>query len=245
MRCDSFSGETATRARGRPHRFRRACAGAGRALRSGEGVGALPRARGDELSPEAGAGRRARLRGGRATISTPAIAPLRATTATASCRAAHRPCLIATGSGGCPSRSMPTPWRRPRPLSWAATTSRPFARPNARRTRRCRTLDRLDVKRRGEEIIVEASARSFLHNQVRSMVGSLKLVGEGKWTRARSQVCACSVRSRGVRAGRAGIGSLSGAGRLWHAQRCDRGDRSRRRLSQCSFPLPRTGGMGH
>ncbi len=45
-----------------------------------------------------------------------------------------------------------------------------------------RTLDRLDVTRRGEEIIVEASARSFLHNQVRSMVGSLKLVGDGKWT---------------------------------------------------------------
>ena len=44
-----------------------------------------------------------------------------------------------------------------------------------------RTLDRLEVTRRGEEIVVEASARSFLHNQVRSMVGSLKLVGEGKW----------------------------------------------------------------
>jgi tRNA pseudouridine38-40 synthase len=44
-----------------------------------------------------------------------------------------------------------------------------------------RTLDRLEVSRWGEEIVVEASARSFLHNQVRSMVGSLKLVGEGKW----------------------------------------------------------------
>jgi tRNA pseudouridine38-40 synthase len=44
-----------------------------------------------------------------------------------------------------------------------------------------RTLDRLDVSRQGEEIVIAASARSFLHNQVRSMVGSLKLVGEGKW----------------------------------------------------------------
>ncbi len=44
-----------------------------------------------------------------------------------------------------------------------------------------KTLDRLDVSRRGEEIHVEASARSFMHNQVRSMVGSLKLVGEGRW----------------------------------------------------------------
>jgi tRNA pseudouridine38-40 synthase len=44
-----------------------------------------------------------------------------------------------------------------------------------------RTLDRLDVSREGDEIVVRASARSFLHNQVRSMVGTLKLVGEGKW----------------------------------------------------------------
>jgi len=45
-----------------------------------------------------------------------------------------------------------------------------------------KTLDRLDVSREGEMIVVRASARSFLHSQVRSMVGSLKLVGEGKWT---------------------------------------------------------------
>jgi tRNA pseudouridine38-40 synthase len=46
-----------------------------------------------------------------------------------------------------------------------------------------KTLDKLAVSRHGEVIRVEASARSFLHNQVRSMVGSLKLVGEGKWGR--------------------------------------------------------------
>ena len=45
-----------------------------------------------------------------------------------------------------------------------------------------KTLDRLDVSRRGDEISVIAEARSFLHHQVRSMVGTLKLVGEGKWT---------------------------------------------------------------
>jgi tRNA pseudouridine38-40 synthase len=45
-----------------------------------------------------------------------------------------------------------------------------------------KTLDRLDVARRGEEIHIEASARSFLHHQVRSMVGSLALVGDGKWS---------------------------------------------------------------
>jgi tRNA pseudouridine38-40 synthase len=45
-----------------------------------------------------------------------------------------------------------------------------------------KTLDRLDVIRNGDLIEVHASARSFLHNQVRSMVGSLKRVGEGAWT---------------------------------------------------------------
>jgi len=44
-----------------------------------------------------------------------------------------------------------------------------------------KTLDRFDVSRFGEEIEIHAEARSFLHHQVRSMVGSLKFVGEGKW----------------------------------------------------------------
>ena len=43
-----------------------------------------------------------------------------------------------------------------------------------------KTLDRLDVSRRADEIHIEASARSFLHHQIRSFAGSLKLVGEGK-----------------------------------------------------------------
>jgi tRNA pseudouridine38-40 synthase len=47
-----------------------------------------------------------------------------------------------------------------------------------------KTLDRLDVARYGELIEIRADARSFLHNQVRSMVGSLRLVGEGKWRAA-------------------------------------------------------------
>ena len=45
-----------------------------------------------------------------------------------------------------------------------------------------RTLDRLDVTRDGDMIEISASARSFLHNQVRSMVGTLKRVGEGAWS---------------------------------------------------------------
>jgi tRNA pseudouridine38-40 synthase len=46
-----------------------------------------------------------------------------------------------------------------------------------------KTLDRLTVRRLGEAIEIEAAARSFLHHQVRSMVGSLELVGRGKWTK--------------------------------------------------------------
>jgi tRNA pseudouridine38-40 synthase len=44
-----------------------------------------------------------------------------------------------------------------------------------------KTLDRLEVTRLGEEIHVVAAARSFLHHQVRSMVGCLALVGRGQW----------------------------------------------------------------
>lgn len=45
-----------------------------------------------------------------------------------------------------------------------------------------KTLDRLDVSRDGDRLLVHASARSFLHHQVRSMVGCLGLVGQGKWS---------------------------------------------------------------
>ena len=47
-----------------------------------------------------------------------------------------------------------------------------------------KTLDRLEVTRSGDRIEVHAAARSFLHHQVRSMVGCLSLVGRGKWSAA-------------------------------------------------------------
>ena len=47
-----------------------------------------------------------------------------------------------------------------------------------------KTLDRLAVRRTGETIEIEAAARSFLHHQVRSMVGCLDLVGRGRWSAA-------------------------------------------------------------
>ncbi len=48
-----------------------------------------------------------------------------------------------------------------------------------------KTLDRLAVARVGQEVHVRAAARSFLHHQVRSMVGCLALVGRGQWSAAR------------------------------------------------------------
>jgi len=58
-----------------------------------------------------------------------------------------------------------------------------------------KTLDRLEVTRDGEELHVTATARSFLHHQVRSMVGSLVHVGEGKWS-AEYLVAALAARDR-------------------------------------------------
>ncbi|OYW45317.1 MAG: tRNA pseudouridine(38-40) synthase TruA [Sphingomonadales bacterium 32-68-7] len=47
-----------------------------------------------------------------------------------------------------------------------------------------KTLDRLDVRREDDLVTIEAEARSFLHHQVRSMVGTLALVGLGQWREA-------------------------------------------------------------
>lgn len=58
-----------------------------------------------------------------------------------------------------------------------------------------KTLDRLDVTGSGEEISIRAEARSFLHHQVRNMVGTLKLVGEAKWSEA-DVAAALAARSR-------------------------------------------------
>ena len=77
-----------------------------------------------------------------------------------------------------------------------------------------KTLDRLAVVPRGRCDRIEASARSFLHNQVRSMVGSLKLVGEGRWT-ARDLEKALQARDRArLRARGARLRPLPCKGRL-------------------------------
>jgi tRNA pseudouridine38-40 synthase len=84
-------------------------------------------------------------------------------------------------------------WRAPRPLDVAAmheaaqhlvgrhdfTT---FRAAECQAKSPVKTLDRLDAERDSDEVRVHASARSFLHHQVRSMVGSLVQVGEGRWS---------------------------------------------------------------
>jgi tRNA pseudouridine38-40 synthase len=86
-------------------------------------------------------------------------------------------------------------WRVPRPLDCAAMHAAAQRLSGKHdfttfRSTECqakspeKTLDRLDVTRDGDELRVAASARSFLQHQVRSMVGSLVHVGEGKWSAA-------------------------------------------------------------
>src|SRR5262249_28458978 len=84
-------------------------------------------------------------------------------------------------------------WRAPRPLDDPAMHAAAqllvgkhdfttFRAPECQAKSPVKTLDRLDVERRGDEVRVHASARSFLHQQVRSMVGSLVRVGDGRWS---------------------------------------------------------------
>jgi len=65
-----------------------------------------------------------------------------------------------------------------------------------------KTLDSLSVRREGETVIIEAAARSFLHHQVRSMVGCLKLVGHGRWSAHQLQqaLAACDRTALGLNA---------------------------------------------
>jgi tRNA pseudouridine38-40 synthase len=83
-------------------------------------------------------------------------------------------------------------WRVPRPLDCATMNAAAqklvgrhdfttFRAAECQAKSPVKTLDRLDVARDGDQVRITASARSFLQHQVRSMVGSLIHVGEGKW----------------------------------------------------------------
>ena len=76
-----------------------------------------------------------------------------------------------------------------------------------------KTLDRLNVRRESDTVLIEAAARSFLHHQVRSMVGCLALVGQAQWSAA-DLVAALQARDRsalGLNAPAEGLYFIAGA----------------------------------
>ena len=84
-------------------------------------------------------------------------------------------------------------WRVPRPLDQAAMHAAAqrlvgkhdfttFRDTKCQAKSPIKTLDQLDIARAGDEVTVSTSARSFLHSQVRSMVGALVAVGDGRWS---------------------------------------------------------------
>lgn len=86
-------------------------------------------------------------------------------------------------------------WRRPKPLDIAAMTEAAallvgrhdfttFRHVHCQAQSPVKTLDELAISADGELVTIRAAARSFLHHQVRSMVGALVLVGEGRWSAA-------------------------------------------------------------
>jgi tRNA pseudouridine38-40 synthase len=99
-------------------------------------------------------------------------------------------------------------WRVPKPLAAAAMHAAAqclvgrhdfttFRSSECQAASPVKTLDRLDVERVDDELRIVASARSFLHHQVRSMVGSLVWVGEGRWS-ADDLAAALAARDRGA-----------------------------------------------
>lgn len=94
---------------------------------------------------------------------------------------------------GRPALARGQVWHVPRPLDVAAMTEAAahligrhdftsFRAAACQAKSPVRTLDRLDLHRDGDRIVLIAEARSFLHHQVRNMTGTLKLVGEGRWS---------------------------------------------------------------
>ncbi|MGY4433024.1 tRNA pseudouridine(38-40) synthase [Bradyrhizobium sp. F1.13.1] len=97
-----------------------------------------------------------------------------------------------------------------------------------------KTLDQLDVLRDGREITILTSARSFLHSQVRSMVGSLMWVGEGRWTAEDLSAALAARKPRRLRHRRPAGRTVSDAGGL-----LERDAGNSRRAHHCHSPRRR------
>ena len=174
------------RARRRPHRCRRPCAGAGGASRSAARVirpttvrsalnqhvrpHTVSRARRRGAWPTSFDARRSATRPG-LSLSHPQPPPA------AGARA--RPGLACRAA-----RSTRRRWRDGARQLLGQHDFSSFRDSLCQARSPVKTLDALEVTRAGDEIRIEARARSFLHHQVRNMVGTLKLVGAGKWRAA-------------------------------------------------------------
>ena len=92
------------------------------------------------------------------------------------------PLTLAQGRAWLVQRKLDVPaMREAAALLWGSHDFSTFRASQCQAESPVRTLERLDVVQKAEEILIHASARSFLHNQVSSMVGSLEHVGCGRW----------------------------------------------------------------
>jgi tRNA pseudouridine38-40 synthase len=93
-----------------------------------------------------------------------------------------RPALLAGRVWHVPAELDPAPMRAAAAMLLGRHDFTSFRAAACQAESPLRTLDRLEVIREGDEVIVWAEARSFLHHQVRNMVGTLRLVGDGTWS---------------------------------------------------------------
>ncbi len=169
----------------RPHRRRCPRRGTGRSSRPAQRHPGAENPRRPELPHEATPSGRAARRRRAGQTGTLASLPSAAPTAIASSTAVHAPpcSLAAFGTSHAPLDAAA--------MHAAAQTLLGRHDFSSFRAAACqaksplRTLDRFDVRSDGDMIEIIAEARSFLHHQVRNMVGTLKLVGEGSWPMAR------------------------------------------------------------
>ena len=115
-------------------------------------------------------------------ISKRVSPPGDATTATASPTTAPISRSISSEAGGYRAISIRTRWTSQRKSLLGKHDFTTFRDTECQAKSPEKTLDQLDVIREGDAVSIMTSARSFLHSQVRSMVGSLVWVGEGRWS---------------------------------------------------------------
>ena len=179
-----------------PHRCRRACPGPGGAFRPGKDIRAGQGARRAESF----------LRPDPVVVLDAAVADERIPCPLfrhgAALSVSHPQPPQPAGAGRWPGLACRRPSWMPRPCMprrsswWASMISPPSAPPNARPSRRSRLWTGWMSAGAAKKSISKRRRASFLHHQIRSFAGTLKLVGEGKWTAARCRRRAGRARPR-------------------------------------------------